>query len=221
MKQAGLFSAVVTAFSVQSYSLLQPNSADRTIKVLEQISLQLSSFSANAAFINSTIPVIPSPKFEATTLAVTINILWFLSLTLALMASLFAILAQQWVRHYADLPLVTGCERARIRQNRFEALDRWFVPQIIANLALLLQAALFLFFTGLVVLLWTINSTAAKVITAAVAFFFVVFFAATAIPIFITDCPYKSTLAWAFRVLVSWGVYPLLPFLTCEFVALL
>lgn len=218
--QAGLFSAVVTAFSVQSYSLLQPNPVDRSVKILEQISLQLSSLSVNAGFINSTmsaIPTIPSPKFEATTSAVAINILWFLSLTLALMASLFAILAQQWVRHYTDIPLVTGSERARIRQNRFEALDRWFVPQIIANLAVLLQAALFVFFTGLVVLLWTINGTAAKAVTTTVALFFVIFFAATTIPIFVTDCPYKSTLAWAFRVLVAWVVYPLLPYLTCEF----
>lgn len=211
----------MTAFSVQSYSLLLPDPAGRSVKVLEQISLQLSSFSANTAFINSTVPAIPSVQFKATSSAVAINILWFLSLTLALMASLFAILAQQWIRCYADLPLVTGRERARIRQNRYEALGRWFVPQIIANLSLLLQAALFLFFGGLIALLWTIDGTTAKAVTATVAFFFSVFFTATAIPVIVTDCPYKSTLAWGFRVLVSWILSPFLEFLTCESALLL
>ena len=45
--QAGLFSAILTAFNVQSYILLQPASPDPTLAVLQQISLQLNSFSVN------------------------------------------------------------------------------------------------------------------------------------------------------------------------------
>ena len=91
--------------------------------------------------------------FEARTTDVSINILWFLSLTLALMAALFEFLAQQWVQQYKYLPLATGSERARIRQKRFDAFDRWKVSQIIISLAVLLHASFFVFFGGLIILL--------------------------------------------------------------------
>lgn len=178
------------------------------MEVLERISAQLSSFSTNAAFINSTVPPIPGPAFQATTTNVAINLLWFLSLTLALMAALFAILAQQWLRHYADLALVTARDRARIRQSRFDALGRWGVPQAIMGLAVLLQAALFLFFAGLVVLLWTADGTVALAVTVTVGFFLAAFLATTAIPTVSTRCPYKSPLARAFKMLTSSVAHP-------------
>ncbi|TBU36726.1 hypothetical protein BD309DRAFT_984756, partial [Dichomitus squalens] len=58
---AGLFSSILTAFNVQSYLLLQPTTPDPTIAVLQQISLQLNSFSVNppGALVNSTHPVTP------------------------------------------------------------------------------------------------------------------------------------------------------------------
>lgn len=216
-EQAGLFSAVVTAFSVESYSWLKQDPADRSLEVLERISLQLSSPSANTVLVNSTAPAISSSQFEARAVDVAINALWFLSLTLALMASLFAILAQQWIRQYADLSAISGSERARIRQIRFESLDRWFVPQIILCLAVLLQASLFIFFAGLITLLWTANSLVAIAVTSTVALFLVIFLATTVIPIFIANCPYKSPLAWGFRVLAYLTVSLVVKLSNCKF----
>ena len=46
-EQAGLFSAVLTAFNVQSYTLLTPDPQDRLLGTLQQISAQLGSFSVN------------------------------------------------------------------------------------------------------------------------------------------------------------------------------
>lgn len=191
----------MTAFSVEAYTWLQQDPADRSVEILERISSQLSSFSTTPVFINSTVPAISNSHFEAKTADIAINILWFLSLTLALMASLFAILAQQWIRHYGDMPLATGHQRAYMRQDRYDALDQWFIPQIIMGLAVLLQAALFLFFSGLIVLLWTVNPTVAITNTSVVAVFLAVFLVTAIIPTFRTDCPYKSPLAWAFNTL--------------------
>ena len=200
----------MTAFCVEAYTWLRQDPADRSVEVLERISSQLSSFSANAVFINSTTSVVPSSHFVAKTADIAINVLWFLSLTLALMASLFSILALQWIRQYnSDLALVTGRERAHIRQDRFDSLDRWFIPQIIMGLAVLLQAALFLFFSGLVVLLWTVNSTVAIINTLVVAVFLAAFLVTAVIPTFCVHCPYKSPLAWALSVLGS-GVAPII-----------
>lgn len=192
---------------MESYGFLQQDHAERSVKILEQISLQLSSFSTNTIFVNSTTPPLPCPEFIATKTDITINIMWFLSLTLALMAALFSILAQQWIRHYADLPLVTGRERAQIRQTRSEALERWLIPQIIKSLALLLQAALFLFLFGLVVLLWKTNPAVAKATTSTIAIFISAFLLTIILPAFSADCPYKSPLASGVRspvVAVVW-----------------
>lgn len=205
--QAGLFSAVVTGFIIAAYSSLQPNSVDRSVDVLERISLQLSSFAAAGPFINSTASALPpAPTFVPTTPAIAINILWFLSLTLALMAALFAFSAQQWSRNYNYIPNAHESKNIRIRQRRLDAIDRWAMESIIAGPVILLQAALFLFFGGLLVFLWTIDDTVAIVITFTIAFFSASFVVMVMLPTFAPDCPYKSSLAWGFRVFASWAM---------------
>ncbi|EJF60966.1 hypothetical protein BD309DRAFT_832166, partial [Dichomitus squalens] len=97
---AGLFSAILTAFNVQSYLLLQPPATpDPTLAVLQQISLQLNSFSVNPPFVNSTqhaiIPSIP-PTPEAESWAVALNTLWFSALICSLASASCGILIKQW-----------------------------------------------------------------------------------------------------------------------------
>ncbi|EKM54919.1 uncharacterized protein PHACADRAFT_60661, partial [Phanerochaete carnosa HHB-10118-sp] len=47
---AGLFSAVLTAFVIESYHNLQPDTSTETVTLLRQISLQLTSFTINSRF---------------------------------------------------------------------------------------------------------------------------------------------------------------------------
>ncbi|KIP08365.1 hypothetical protein PHLGIDRAFT_55188, partial [Phlebiopsis gigantea 11061_1 CR5-6] len=49
---AGLLSAVVTAYTIESYKWLQADSGDQTVQLLAQISSQLASFLVTQAFIN-------------------------------------------------------------------------------------------------------------------------------------------------------------------------
>ncbi|EEB91760.1 hypothetical protein MPER_09831 [Moniliophthora perniciosa FA553] len=51
----------------------------------------------------------------------------------------------------------TTAESLALRQLRRDSLEKWRVPQIIALTPILLQAALLLFFAGIVVLAWTLN----------------------------------------------------------------
>ena len=97
--QGGLFSAVLTAFNVQSYQLLTPPPAtDPVIIALEKISAQLSSFSVNPPSINSTHPAfvfqdpapLPAPRY-----AVWLNALWFASLICSLSAASIGIMVKQ------------------------------------------------------------------------------------------------------------------------------
>ena len=89
--QGGLFSAVLTAFNVQSYQLLTPPPAtDPVIVALERVSAQLSSFSLNPPSVNATHPAfvyhdptpLPAPRY-----AVWLNTLWFASLIFSLSAA--------------------------------------------------------------------------------------------------------------------------------------
>ena len=98
--QAGLFSAVLTAFNVQSYTLLAPDPQDRLLDALQQISAQLGSFSVNPSFVNSTAPAVsqtPVPPPRAPRSAVWLNTLWFSSLIFSLSAASVGIMVKQCI----------------------------------------------------------------------------------------------------------------------------
>ncbi|KAI0266412.1 hypothetical protein BC834DRAFT_823665, partial [Gloeopeniophorella convolvens] len=92
----GLFSAIVTAFIVESYKRLQPDPGDTTNFILSQISQQL------APSLNGTqAPAVTRPPpFHASPASIRFNILFFLSLCLSLTCALLATLMQQWSRNY-------------------------------------------------------------------------------------------------------------------------
>ncbi|EIW53888.1 uncharacterized protein TRAVEDRAFT_131886, partial [Trametes versicolor FP-101664 SS1] len=169
--QAGLFSAVLTAFNVESYLLLQPATPDATLLALQQISLQLSSFSTGPppAFINSTHPALqqgtaPAPPIPRT--AIWLNILWFSSLILSLSSASIGMMVKQWLNEYASgISSEPGGSRqtARLRQFRLNSVIRWRVGDIVNTIPVLLQVSVALFLAGLLVLLWTLHPTVAGV----------------------------------------------------------
>ncbi|TDL27692.1 hypothetical protein BD410DRAFT_869093, partial [Rickenella mellea] len=83
---AGLFSASVTAFIIESYKKLSPDSGDAAVTLLAQISSQLFAISNGTNLIVSPPPA--QLSFRPTSSVVTVNILWFLSLILALLCAL-------------------------------------------------------------------------------------------------------------------------------------
>ncbi|KAJ7132539.1 hypothetical protein C8R44DRAFT_584719, partial [Mycena epipterygia] len=92
---AGLFSASLTAFLIESYKTLNADQGTITIAVLAQISLQLDARSnASAVNISSLEAYTPNPASLAC------NILWFLSLWASLSCALIATLVQQWARDF-------------------------------------------------------------------------------------------------------------------------
>ncbi|KAL0579708.1 hypothetical protein V5O48_002272 [Marasmius crinis-equi] len=215
---AGLFSATVTAFTIESYQWLSEDAADTTVTLLSQISQQLSQ------------PGIPLPTntpFEASASSIRINCLWFLSLVMGLTCSLFALLCKQWLReHQRDTHTRTPEEALGLRQLRHDSLQYWGLPRLIATLPVLLELALLLFFAGLLELLWNLEAIPLFVVgCVAIGMSVAMYIATTIIPgvsiiwpilrskLFPDDfapgvyrlvCPYKSPQAWAFfRLLVS------------------
>ncbi|KZV96608.1 hypothetical protein EXIGLDRAFT_732645 [Exidia glandulosa HHB12029] len=95
---AGLFSAVATAFIVESYKSLQPDFAEYTARAL----FILVSAPINASGVDSA-PTLPDPTtFIVATRSRWINGIWFTSLSLSLAVALLCILVKQWIGQYKE-----------------------------------------------------------------------------------------------------------------------
>jgi hypothetical protein len=85
--QAGLLSAVLTGFVVESYQSLQEDYTQTSVDILRQISHQLA---------NSSLPAAPdSSQFQAQRSDVRVNVCWFVSLLLSLIVAPFGIYLKQ------------------------------------------------------------------------------------------------------------------------------
>ncbi|KAJ6556040.1 hypothetical protein B0H19DRAFT_869344, partial [Mycena capillaripes] len=92
---SGLFSASLTAFLLESYRTLQPDTGAATVELLTRIVQELAANSSSAS--------VPSPdgsKFQPTPSSLVCNALWFISLTLAITCALLATLVEQWAREF-------------------------------------------------------------------------------------------------------------------------
>ncbi|KAG7445268.1 uncharacterized protein BT62DRAFT_1006969 [Guyanagaster necrorhizus] len=196
---AGLFSAAVTAFTVESYQWLQPNSSDISAQLLLQISRQLSDPNTTTVQANGADDFSPSHTSRR------INVFWFLSLTLSLMTVVIGILCKQWLREYQKDPSLPYRESLALRQLRYESFEAWRVHDILATLPLLLQVALVLFLTGIMDLLWSLDNVVAAIVTLFIVLGFLMVVATTVLPCLVhlhsggrLPCAYRSPQSWAF-----------------------
>lgn len=124
LTQAGLFSAALTAFVVESYQQLSPDPTDQMIQLLTQIAVQTNGYTVSASHANatSTGPGITPPPFEPSHNAVLVNRLWFASLVLALITTSFGILIKQWLREYRAVNPQYSNIRSRLRIRQFRII---------------------------------------------------------------------------------------------------
>lgn len=193
----------MTAFCIESFSSLSQDPADTTNALLLVISQQL----ANSTFVPpSTESTVNA--FRSTIANVQINVLYFISLTLALSVSSVCILGKQWIREFQRDVAVSACDALRIRQARFDALHAWKLPQILAALPVILQAALILFFAGLLVQLWNVDDhTTASSVTAVFGLTVLMVLVTTVVPAHRSKglldkkfTPFRSPQAWLYFV---------------------
>ncbi|KZV95547.1 hypothetical protein EXIGLDRAFT_610450, partial [Exidia glandulosa HHB12029] len=149
---AGLFSAVATAFVIESYQLLQPDSAAYTAAALYIL--------VSATHHSTGIVLPPPPDLQyASSLSRWINGLWFTSILLSLIVALFSILVKQWIGEYRARNLASAKsphEWARRRAVYSQALNAWPVAELVSLLPVILHLSLFLFFAGVVAFLWSL-----------------------------------------------------------------
>ncbi|KAL0959294.1 hypothetical protein HGRIS_014559 [Hohenbuehelia grisea] len=152
---AGLFSAIVTTFVVQtSQSLSTDHAAVSTSLLLELVSIQRAM--ADGTSVTSIPPT--DTTFRPSRSDIWVNGLWFISLTLSLSTASFTVLVKQWLHQYTAITSGTPRDRSLIRQYRYDGLLKWRVPTIISLLPELLRIALTSFLAGLIIFLAALNS---------------------------------------------------------------
>ncbi|KAJ7110664.1 hypothetical protein C8R44DRAFT_934383, partial [Mycena epipterygia] len=194
---AGLFSASLTAFLVESYKTLNPDQGTITIAVLAQISRQL-----DARLNASSVDVSALEAFAPTSVSLACNILWFLSLWASLSCALIATLVQQWARDFIQRtemrpsPII----RARIFSYLYFGLRRFGMHKVVEFIPLLLHVSLLLFFAGLVAFLHPVNTVLMIMTAVLLGLISAAYAYLTVLPIFSSDSPYRTPLSQ-----VVWG----------------
>lgn len=128
---------------IESSKELKEDPAERSAKALDTI-LQILRDIANSSqpFV---LPISPAPaknEFTASWTAVLINTLWFLALCLSVATSLIAILAKEWCYKFMSGRAGHPYLQAKMRQERWDALQRWKLPEALMLLPSLIHLAL-------------------------------------------------------------------------------
>ncbi|SJL00539.1 uncharacterized protein ARMOST_03852 [Armillaria ostoyae] len=192
---AGLFSAVVTTFVVQTSQSLQPDYTAMSASLLYE-SILVQRAIANGSSVNTIAPSPLNPiiAFVPATTDVWVNGLWFTSLFLSLTTALVAVLVKQWLHHYVALPSGTPRDRSFTRQLRYGGFKKWHVQVIIGLLPVLMHLALAIFLSGLVIFLHPLQVALSWFICAGTVLVYTAYAVATILPILFPQCPYRTPL---------------------------
>ncbi|KAL1761376.1 hypothetical protein FB107DRAFT_201527, partial [Schizophyllum commune] len=202
---AGLFSAVQTAFIMESYKWMLQGPDDASADYLRQILAVVSNTDVSSVTTIAKIEPLPS-IVEAR-----INGCFFSSLALSLTSALVGIMSKQWLREYLRDTGHSYGTNLSVRQVRYEGLTHWKVGAVVSAVPLLLQTALFLFFIAIVDLMWHLNMGVAIVMSILCSSTMLFFFLTSILPGIqyirhrrglhlhtIYQLPFKSPQAWAF-----------------------
>ncbi|SJL04845.1 uncharacterized protein ARMOST_08216 [Armillaria ostoyae] len=192
---AGLFSAVVTTFVVQTSQSLQADYAAMSASLLyESVLVQRAIANGSPVTAIAPSPLNPTIAFVPATTDVWVNGLWFTSLFLSLTTALVAVLVKQWLHHYVALPSGTPRDRSLTRQFRYAGFQKWHVQVIIGLLPVLMHLALAIFLVGLVIFLQPLRQALSWVICAGTGIVYTAYVVATILPILFPQCPYRTPL---------------------------
>ncbi|KAG8901800.1 hypothetical protein FRC00_004397 [Tulasnella sp. 408] len=159
---AGLFAGVNSAFLALTLPLMSPDPADDTNALLRDILFNLASGR------NDSLPstnALPSKTFSPTSKILTVNVLFSVSLTFALVSSFMAVLGRQWLVYYRKRT-GGGPERQRWEQlKRFLGAERWRLEGVLDDvLPSLLQIGLIIFCISLTIYLNTLHPLLSRIV---------------------------------------------------------
>lgn len=156
------------------------------------------------AAMNGNITAIPqssitfNTQFSSSLRDIWLNGLWIASLVTTLTTAIASGLIKQWLQYYAkDISGANPKTRALTRQYRYTGLVRWGVPQIIEALPVLMNISIFLFFTGLVLLVEDLSNMVgvAWFLVGMTGITFLTYVVSSFIPVWNPQCPFKTSLS--------------------------
>ena len=185
--QAGLFSAVTSAFIIEVQSHLQPDPNDETAALLRVLIYKID----NTTF-GSDPPTLPQWTGPPRTI-VQVQAILFASLAASLLSAFLAMLGKQWLNRYISTDMRgTAIERSQNRQRKLDGIVAWYFDHVMESLPLMLQIALLLLGCALSHYLWEINTMVASVVIAVTSFgmvfYLLIIIAGTASE----SCPYQT-----------------------------
>ena len=126
-------------------------------------------------------------------LIVYVNAFWFLSITLSLGASTWAMLCQEWcASHLQGGQPGDYVEMATKRQRTLEAIKKWKMETLVTSIPIVLHLALFLFLAGLSLRLVDKNRVLGFVVGIPAAIIITTYIVSTLLPVF-TDAPFHTS----------------------------
>ncbi|CAE6364225.1 unnamed protein product [Rhizoctonia solani] len=158
---AALFSAISTAFLIESSQKLQEDPADVTAQTLLAISQALS------VLVNTTRTTVEPPSsdtgntFSPSRIMVAVNTLWYLSLSLSVATSLLAMLAKDWCHSFMAGRTGHPYDQTVRRQQKWMLIEKWKMQELIMVLPSLIHLSVLLFAIGLCIYVWELNKSAA------------------------------------------------------------
>ncbi|KAL1717746.1 hypothetical protein EV715DRAFT_202667 [Schizophyllum commune] len=188
---AGLFSAVVTTFVVQT-SQTPPKTGDTTIALLLEI-IAIQRAWANDPRVDDVASFSPPPPSPSP--SPWINRCWFLSLIFSLLAAFGAVVVRQWLQEYESDIAGPPKRRALVRHFRRVGLKDYKVNLIVPILPMLLHVSLLLFFVGLTLYVRQSDRSMSNGIIALTVIIYLVYLGTNILPIFRPHCPYRSPLS--------------------------
>ena len=200
--QAALFSAVLTAFVIESYQYMKPAHTNTDI-ILQKILVALQT---NGQVPETVHTLDADPQTGSVSTFVRINALWFASLVTSVSTAFLAMLSKEWLADLHDGRGEVSTEnhmRGRQIQLRYDSMHEWRLTLGLPFLPFLLHIALLLFFAGLVDFLWYFNRTVGIVAGVFVAGMVIIYVWTHLRSIFNATCPYRTSLTFLILIFAN------------------
>ena len=198
MCQAGLFSAVTSAFINQVDSQLRPDSGDDTAALLRILLYKMD----NTTFGNE-VPTLPQWTGPPPAM-VHVQAILFSSLFASLLSAFLAMLGKQWLNRYVSTDnRGSAIDRCQNRQRKLDGIVAWYFDSVMESLPLMLQVALLLLGCALSRYLWETSMAVASVVIGVTSFGLLLYLFILVVGTAWESCPYQTPGSHFFRYLGS------------------
>ncbi|CAE6480581.1 unnamed protein product [Rhizoctonia solani] len=199
---AALFTAICTAFVIESSKSLKEDPTETSARRLDQIaSILLVVAGANdLSQLNSTEIMAPiaSEPFSPRPVDLCVNILWFFSLILSAAVSLISMLAKEWCYLFMSGRIGDPWSQTKRRQQRWEGIEKWKMEKVIIFLPSLIHLSFLSFAVGICIYLWDMSPGVAIPAAVVTVVSVLIYVASTILPLlefFGTECPYSTSIS--------------------------